>query len=529
MRRPVQREGTGDAHGLCNNGRAGVTRIRPTITTTSTIMRSQHPLSMSFARPALFLLLLGSLAQAQPNTEVTRLLFEPVPIPADPSTELRPLVSFKAAETALVPAAEQSRLTARERIELEDEIAHYLSVLGESEATEGPYAYSLHEDLLSVGKMYQRLERHPEAIRMFERSLNVARLNEGLRDIDQVPILEAMAESYEAMGRKSNADAMMDATVELANKTFGAGSSATAPYLARLGDWNTQAFMNRSSILLNIPRMNVQSFLLDPRNYMQNTDAELRQSPAFKLYEARGAYLNAIKSMIDARDYRNESLLELERKLLTNYFLSMHRENIVYEPDFYLSRKKSKTTSRLDRNAIELSTADEYDEGRKAHQRIQQYLKLDSPPRYYQLARALLEEADWDLLFRRARPSEDRYDKAYAYFHDDPARMTDEVRALLYPEVPVALPTFLPAPNSREKLGIAEDAEVNFFGYIDVRFELTRHGKARKIKILGKEGEVTRNMEIRLGQYLRKLQFRPRFVDGQRDTTPMELRYYIGI
>src|SRR5690606_24036844 len=118
-----------------------------------------------------------------------------------------------------------------------------------------------------------------------------------------------------------------------------------------------------------------------------------------------------------------------------------------------------------------------------------------------QLARALLEEADWDVLYERKTLAVEKYDALYRLFHANP-ELGSQVQDLLYPSVPVVLPTFMPAPNSREKLGIAADAAVNFFGYIDVAFSINKQGKARRIRVLGTGGEVTRNMEIRMQQYL---------------------------
>jgi hypothetical protein len=88
----------------------------------------------------------------------------------------------------------------------------------------------------------------------------------------------------------------------------------------------------------------------------------------------------------------------------------------------------------------------------------------------------------------------------------------------------------LPPPNSREKLGIGEDEEVKYFGYFDVTFTVNRNGQARRVKIQDQAGEVTRNMEIRLTQYLQNVMFRPRFDrEGKLDNKAYNLRYYVGI
>lgn len=477
---------------------------------------------------SLLLALFAGAAHGQPDELSANLLFEPVPLPEEGAPPAMPLISFADAEADLPePAAERPRLSGEARERVEDTIAAYIARVGEAEASEGPYSDQLREDLFNTGLLYQQLDDHDNALKLMERALAVSRINYGLEGLDQVPIMEAMAQSYLAQEKLTNADAMMDAAFNLQLKVYGEGSQELVPALLKLGDWNTEAFMQRSSILVNIPRMNVQRFLMDPKGFVdQQTD--LRDTPLFKLYQARSNYLTAIKTLIDGRNFTHPDLLPLEHELLTNYFLFTHRENILYEPDFYLTRKKSKTASRLNQNAIELLNSESYDLGRESHKRTLAYIYNDPNAKPAQLATAMLEDADWDLLYERKPQAADKYEATYMFFAANP-ELGQQVADVLYPPVPTVLPTYLPPPNSREKLGIPPDAEVSFFGYIDVEFSLTKFGKARRIHQLGTGGEVTRNMEIRLNQYLRNVQFRPRYTGTEVDTGPIRLRYYLGI
>lgn len=477
---------------------------------------------------ALLLSLAAGTLHAQPDALAEQLLFDPVPLPEEGAPSERALISFADAEAVLPePAAERPELSNEEREQIEQDIADYISQVGEAEVTEGPYSDQLREDLFNTGLLYQKLDDHANALKMMERTLAVSRINYGLEGLDQVPIMEAMAQSYLAQADIRNADAMMDAAFNLQQKVYGENSQELVPALLKLGDWNTEAFMQRSSILVNIPRMNVQRFLMDPKGFVdQRTD--LRDTPLFKLYQARVNYLTALKTLIDQRNFTHPDLLPLEHELLTNYFLYTHRENILYEPDFYLTRKKSKTASRLNQNAIELLNSESYDLGMEAHKRRISYIYANQQAKPAELATAMLEEADWELLYERKPQASDRYAAAYNFFAANP-ELQAQVMGILYPPVPTVLPAYLPAPNSRQKLGIAPDAKVSFFGYIDVQFSLTKNGKVRRIRQLGTGGEVTRNMEIRLNQYLRNVQFRPTYVGTEVYTDPIKLRYYIGI
>jgi hypothetical protein len=477
---------------------------------------------------AAFLLLHGAMANAQPNREVTRLLFEPVPLAQVESNPTISLTSFSAAESEIpVAASDLPAYTDEQLDQMQADIKRYLVKVGDMESLEGPYSNELREDLFTTGNLDQQLEDHENAIRLYERALAVSRINYGLEGLDQVPIMEAMAKSYNALQKTTDADSMMVAAYNLQQKVYGPNSIEMIDSQIKLADWDTQAFMDRSSILVNIPRMNVQNFLMDPKNYIQGTQ-DLRNTPVYKLYEARGLYLNAIKTLVDARDFDHPQIMALEHKLLTNYFLHMHRENILYEPDFYLTRKKTKTATRLNQNAIELMNSENYDLGQEAHKRRMIYLQTNEARTSAEVATAMLEEADWDLLFERKTNAADKYNAAYEFFVANP-NFQAEANEVIYPTIPVVLPTYLPPPNSRAKLGIAPDAKVNFFGYIDVNFSITKYGKARRVKIIGKGGEVTRNMEIRMNQYLRNVLFRPRYINNEVDTSDVSLRYYIGV
>lgn len=491
-------------------------------------MKTNAPAAMLRACCALTLAALPFALHAQPDALVSKLLFEPVPLPEDGTLEPIPLVAFSAAGADVpAPAAERPRLSDAERAEAEAAIESYMARLGASEAAEGPFSDDLREDLFNTGLLYQKLDDHTNALKLMERALAVSRINHGLQGLDQVPIMEAMAQSHLALEQITQADAMMTAAFQLQQDVYGAKSPGLVPALLRLGAWNTNAFMDRSSILLNIPRMDVQKYIMDPKGFIQ-APIDMRDSPLYKLFEAQANYREAILALIDAKQFTHPDLLPLEHELVKNYFLITHRENILYEPDFYLTRRKEKTASRLDQNSIELMNSESFDLGRESYSRTLAYIYNDQAQTAGVLAQAMLEEADWHLLYERKPQAADKYEVTLRFFEGNP-ELGRQVQHLLYPPVPVVLPAFMPAPNSREKLGIPADADVSFFGYIDVAFSLNKFGKARRIRTLGTGGEVTRNMEIRLNQYLQNVQFRPRYKGTEVDTGDVRLRYYIGI
>ncbi|MGY8789158.1 MAG: hypothetical protein ACKVKR_02475, partial [Pseudomonadales bacterium] len=166
--------------------------------------------------------------------------------------------------------------------------------------------------------------------------------------------------------------------------------------------------------------------------------------------------------------------------------------------------------------------------GQESYERSLSYISSNENRTASQVAAIMLEAADWQLLFERKVKAAQEYRKVYEFFLQYP-EFAQEAEPLLYPEIPVVLPVFLPQPNSKDKLDISLEQPLRYFGYFDVSFQINRFGKAKSTRVISKGGEVTSNMEIRMQNYLRNVLFRPRFKEGKLDTDTIQLRYYLGI
>jgi len=487
------------------------------------LMRCIAPIFFSFV--SAFSLLPG-LSFAQPDIQTARMLFEAWPIP-ETEAEALPLVSFNIPDQPAPVAAGEQGLAPGERRSIEESIQAYIVAVGDEESEEGPYSTTLTEDLLSAGLLAQQISDYERALDFFNRAQSVSRINDGLENLDQVRIMQAMVESYMALEQPKEADKIQENILYLARQAYGEDGIGTIPAMLDYGIWNMDAFLERSNILLNVPRMNVVQFMNEPMNFIDG-GSNLRDTPLFNLFQAQQTFLQSINILVTNKEYFHPRILELENMLQKTYFLSIHRENILYEPDFYLTRKKSKTGSRLNTNSIELMESEEYKMGNASHERSIAYISNNPERTNTMVANAMLEAADWHLLFERKVKASRDYQAIYDLFTENPALEAD-VAELLYPEFPVILPTYLPPPNSREKLDIAPDEEVSYFGYFDVSFRIDKYGKAKRVRFLSEGGEVTRNMEIRLNQYLQNVLFRPLFRDGKPYTDAISVRYYIAI
>ena len=317
----------------------------------------------------------------------------------------------------------------------------------------------------------------------------------------------------------------------------GDNAVATANAYKAFADWNLRVFIDESTIAQSVTRMDSSRFgnmrmtspqggnagdLLAAREGVNQLQTTLRN-----LFLAKNNYLQALGALLKSGDYGNPELLQLERRFQQTLLLSKHRENIIYDPDFYLTRRSSATGTRLNTSTQELLNAEEYKEGQTSFQRALDYIDKNKARTAEQIATTLLEEADWDLMFARTTDAAAKYDGAYQFFESSPV-VKERAKALIDPAAPIVLPAFMPAPNSRERLHIAADKQVPWIGYFDVSFAIQKNGRSEKLRINGRGGNVTDAMEQHLRELIGKSVFRPRYVAGTQSEAVWTLRYYVG-
>lgn len=133
--------------------------------------------------------------------------------------------------------------------------------------------------------------------------------------------------------------------------------------------------------------------------------------------------------------------------------------------------------------------------------------------------------ADWELLHSDSGNVNEaaiaKYDEAYEILKEQ--GVSQEIIGRLFsPEMPVMLPAFLPNP-------LASGDTSGRAGYIDLAFEISRHGKGRNIQILSTTADVTRADERDVVELILRNQFRPRVIGGQfADSQPIVMRYYLN-
>ncbi len=465
-------------------------------------------------------------AFAQGFDELDRLVFDPVPIDPEERKELQyldlhlqllPMNDTREDEQPVPPAVEPEMPGA---LEITRNIEAYQDAVRRIEAADGPFAPELFESLVDLAGQYQLANEHETAIEILERAEHISRVNHGLYHPEQYASIEKMIDSYLALGDYASANEKQGYLVFLNEQHYGQLSANILPSLVELAETNMDNF-NRA-INSDAPVISFSSNVGPGRPSRQATPKQM----AFRnLYVAQQNYLHAIATMIDNKQFFDPMLLDLEYSFLETLLLQAFRSAIIRDPDYYMSYKSTSTGS-LVRQDFFRRNSNGYNQGKDAFERILVYLRNNPKARVYQLVNALMEYGDWNMLFGRGNLARARYQEAYDLVQNLEIEK-QYVEEFFRPQMPVHLPLITAKPNSREKFGIAENAEIEHLGYIDIAFTISKYGRAKRFDVLATSGQTNSNIERRLIRYLRNSPFRPYFSEDEGfEDREVTLRYY---
>ena len=404
----------------------------------------------------------------------------------------------------------------------QDSIVAYQERINSIEIENGPFDASLPEELHGLAKILQERGDHEEAIELLEKAEYISRINFGLDSPEQFTSIEMIIDSHIATGDMIAANEKQQYLLFLINEFYGSGNMISLPHLVNLANRNMNAFNE----ILHSPPIPVISFS-SGNNFFPSRSSTPPKMMAFgNLFRAHSQYYQAVTTLLDNKEYFNPLLLDLEYKLLETYFLQTYRSALIENPHYYLSYKRRVTGSLI---GSYNHGSQGYHMGADALQRILIYTKNNPAQNMDEIILAMTTYGDWHLLFDRNKTANKQYRKTYEFMVNAGIAKT-KIEKCFSPPVPVHLPLFTPRPNTREKFNIPKTQELEYDGYIDISFEISRYGSARKFKILEKSESTSRDIERRLKRMLRNSPFRPAIVNGTAEKREdVVLRYYYSL
>lgn len=418
----------------------------------------------------------------------------------------------------------------------------------QEESRSGPYSDALIGPLSDLALIYQERGDHDLAVAVIHRVRQVVRANEGLHSLEQIPLIQQMIANEEAIGRLETAweleqDLLTLAkrhpgdirTVPVFRETAGKRMTLLRQYLA--GDFPPQMVFG---CYYGWPRRG-NGYTTSRDETEENCNAGMRDDAIRAIVsDAQTNYAQAIAVMQRNELYSSDELRELELGLLRSIELIRQRTTNAYDlmqvrlglepwrswaeameriaPQLvaeagrdhesqnrgptYLNRYYYRVDYRLGRQSLERSLAYEIATSAPLPNRVEAFVRL----------------ADWDMSDSRNSRALDQYQRAYDTLREAGAHTS--IDELFSPKVPVVLPTSVSNP-------LASNA-AHSTGYVDVAFEVSRHGEGQRIEILDTTTNATDADKTRLVHLIKSSRFRPRVTDGKfARASSVVLRYYL--
>lgn len=366
-------------------------------------------------------------------------------------------------------------------------------------ADNGAYSPDLIPLYRTLADIYLEIDGYGDAIDMLEQAQQVVRRNQGLYSLDQADLIEGMIEIEMAITPSEQSIERETDLRELVQRN--PDDARNVGILTRMAGRQMDVV---DYLLINgiVPELTLNVSAV-------NRLAPFRSAPtassmaASMLRRSRSSYRAAMRAALSDEQAEISQLFELEDNLIDSFYYELMNPKLRRGTGVYFGRAGSLYSGGAGVLGAQLTN-------------IQRFSRTPEA-----VAAAMIEIADWHLMFGSFGRAMGDYQEALAYLR---AESGDEERvaAVFSPARPVPLPAFVPNANVYDDLS-------NVRGYFDVEIEINRFGGVRDVNVIGQSGNATAAIERRLRRFVYQSRFRPRYMDGQwQSSDRFVLRYEFG-
>lgn len=391
-----------------------------------------------------------------------------------PSTgNASPSLAAEGIEEALEEAASplNSAALSIEHGEHESAKALLVSHLRTLEATRHRYHLDMVRPLALLGDAQLGQGDFQQALNSYERALHVHRVNEGLLAPSQAELVYKQAEALHRMGDIEEAGNREEYAYEVLARAHEPLSETLLPATYRLADWHR-------------------------RNY--------------DIFAARALYKRAMH-IHESNDQQGAlAIIPALQGLVVTYRLER------FPPRYFAKREARPFSSASARTSERLSVFDQpiainnFPEAERALQRIVRIRREHPQSTPAEVGEAILDLADWHLLWERFRKAHALYEHVYAQFD-----ALDSVDAALYFAQPLLL--HFPVPNEpRSARGDGQESgrkAALLTGFVETAFRVSPNGSVQNIQVIASQPEGL--MDFRVRRSLRGARYRPAMIAGK--------------
>ena len=418
----------------------------------------------------------------------------------------------------LVPAAAQETVEPVPSLPSDGEtsINRYLEQITAHEQEHGAMDQQLGEMLLGLGLQYQALGEHEQAAQVLDRALHIKRTNEGIQNLTQVPILEALIQANTAARQWQELDDNYNLLLWVNQRNLASGDPDLLPVFTRVGNWKLAAY--KRGLLKQNPERTLEEM------------ADMYDSTARLMEDTYGTEDPRLVGPLLGRAMAGYQLTELEMNKPLDDFespgsrthLRLVCRNVVTRLGI---RRVCNPVATPDTNYFinqqgerSMAVTREMQQVGKALRRVVDIQVNDPTITPQELAQSLAHLGDWYQLNQKRQAARTAYTNAYQI-------LASNDKGLPYLEElfgkPVRIPVLaIEGADVEKDLGIGED-----LNFVTLEFVVTALGKAREIEVIDESNPDDMGARKYAKQHVKASMFRPRLVNGEPvDTDKVLLR-----
>ena len=338
------------------------------------------------------------------------------------------------------------------------------SYLRAVEAARHRYHPDLVRPLLLLGDARLGLGNYPGALESYSQALQVSRVSEGLFTPNQVEAVYKQSEALQRLGDGEAATRREEYAYEVLSRAYGADSEAMLPGVFRLARWYKDAYNIFAARALYQQALNI---------YGANDNAGTPRA------------IPALQGL--AETYRMERF-----------------------PPFYVDDRESSTqlTTRPGGRFANYDVPLQINSFPVAEQALQEVIRIrqkDASTGPGAVSEAILDLADWHLMWEHFRKAHTLYEHVYERFEK-----VGSTSAATYFAEPVLLHFAAPKDPRPPPAGEREEQTA---GFVEVQFQVSPNGSVRNMEVVASEPEGLMDFPVR--RSLRNARYRPAMTDGK--------------
>lgn len=433
-------------------------------------------------------------------------------------------------ETAIIvePTEEQAENDLATDPQVLASIQRYADRVLQLEVENGAYNSELVEELVGLGLAYANAGNHQQALDVFSRALHINRVNEGLQNTNQLPILEQIIQANSELQDNDALNNNFGYMLWVYSRNYPKDDMRLVPVYTRAANWNMQAYdmtQPPDSMRHLVIAANFFSKAVDVIERSRgNSDPELIK-PLYGIVNANFKLVEPFGFVSDIDAFSSGKLNPL---MPSNFDSAFDQDPYMRNPYRALDYNQEHLSRLLEDQKYTFSLVqNSYKSGRNALLRIIEIHNMNPDLPALSKAYAHTHLGDWYLRFYKRSNAVEHYGQAYQILSESEyaeaaiAEIFGRPRSLGVFEQP---PEFNIVPykvlsveeiKSEDDLLTLDEDEREKTNFVLVEFNVTQYGAVRNLQILDSNPPDNVRFRRMARNTINSTPFRPRVDAGQ--------------